>query len=347
MMTFKKINLFRFIPRELLFFLGIFFIFCFSLFPLVGENLYGNISAVLHPSLTDENGSVFYVENLIGIDCAHLTTNLTKEMADLTIGMEVEITIPEIFKNYRNSFALFLYKKIAPYPNVRNKNYQGSQFFMHLLPSSNTFTIKVLFQKTPGIKSSPYSVVIPSILSSGDSPFMLAIYPISKAFPDSIYRAAFKVRIKPILMDKGYLSLGLNNLPHSDTVKGSIDGNVIDLKLGRYQLKSGYHKLRLYKNNTLVETINFIVESGKQTDVSYTFRNLESEVILLFPSYVDLYLDGKYVTVREREVPVPVKPGKHTILYVFNKERYVRDFTVFGGEKIKFSLIADLKIEKY
>ncbi len=256
-------------------------------------------------------------------------------------GIELNIKIPEEIASWRDSVAYTLYDSLTPPPDEKKIDYKGEKVFLSTIPARFSMTLYFPLTKDFSIKENPYSLIIQKMPEVTDSIF-LRFQQVMKGVPDSLERAELEINAKPVLSNKGKLTLSINP-PSRDEKKYTvlIDGSPAGEKT--LLLNSGEHHLSIQSDSYRNELRTFRIEQAKTTELSLSLRTIEPTLKILSPSNSEILLDGKKFIPNEEKV---ITPGDHKITFTFGDYELVKTLTAVKGRSYTVSLNIEANISE-
>lgn len=310
----------------------------FLIFFTYGENVNGLFQGTL--SLAEENTVELALEEIVSID-------FDKDTAFLE-GIEIKIDLPKNLQQYRNSFALYMYKDISPVPDSSIRFYKGTRIFMRLLPVQNNIYIRIPAFEENSMVQSADSILIPGFTPRGDYPLLATIIPIMKGIPGSVYNQKFTFTCKPIYSPKGSLALEISsNLnDEGETFDVSIDGDMVKWPSNDYILNEGLHELNINSSTGMNKNASIVINAGEKRAANFFFEYSEPEIKIEAPEGTTIILDDEKLVRKNPENPLVMDPGEHSIIFDIGGYQFSRDFVLEPGDSLTISLILDVLIHK-
>lgn len=313
-----------------------FFVFLFLFYNsfVFGESIRGNMAGILILDESQELQSVsLYLDDLAGID-------LDMENPFLE-GIEIVLEIPQQLQNYRNSFAVYLYKNISPLPDLRESRYQGSQVLMHILPVQSILSIKIPLNPNHEIIKDATSVVS-SVLTQDNLPFIVTMVPIMKGIPDQAYEVPLNIRINPIYSDLGGFRLILtgDEALFEQEIELLIDNQERSIDEELHSLSPGLHNIVLTTTYGGRKEFTITIEKGSIEELEYKLEALPAELHL--PE-----LPG--VTYSLNNLPIDsfqqtLEPGIYLLKIQINPEWTIEEEILLNpGDKVHYGLELELR----
>jgi hypothetical protein len=279
----------------------------------------------------------FRVEQLVGIRVS--------DANEFWRGIELEIAIPEALRQYRNSFALYLYQAVTPEPQEGRRSYEGTRIALSALPGLQVLYVHVPLRRDHGFREQIDTVVVDSVVPESRFPLLFTVLPVMKGMPRHVAQADLRLTARPVFSEHGGLQLDVA-LPQGveeGEVQVQVDGCSVDYPAGLYVLSTGMHELTVKAEGLQGESLAFGIERGAVTELSVSLERPSPGLIIEAPELVEVYLDGE-----RRRSPVgrliPLEPGQHTVVVVLGDYRLSRKFTVQPGKNYKISLLLDILV---
>jgi hypothetical protein len=307
--------------------------------PAAAEAVRGPTVAVLDVSGAAD-GPVyadFRVEQLVGIRLSGVN--------QFWRGVELEIRIPEALRQYRNSFALYLYQGVSPKPQEGRRSYEGTRIAFSALPGIRVLYVRIPLRRDHGLREEVDTVLVESVVPDTRFPLLFTVLPVMKGIPRSVSQADLRLTARPVFSDQGGLQLDVTLPPgvEEEDVRVQVDGRSVDYPAELYVLPTGMHELTVNTEGLQGESLAFGIERGAVTELSVSLEQPSPGVIIEAPELVEVYLDGE-----RRRSPVgrliPLEPGQHTVVVVLGDYRLSRRFTVAPGKNYKISLLLDILV---
>lgn len=305
-------------------------------FFLMAENVNGLFQGYL--SLAQENTLSVNLEQIAAID-------FDKETSFLE-GIELKIEVPRDMLQYRNSFAVYVYKNISPQPSGDDRFYKGSRIFMRMLPVQNNIYIRIPAVSDNSIVQSADSILIPGFTPRTDYPLLVTILPIMKGIPESVYNKAFDLTCKPIYSPKGSLSIQINSdlIDGDETFTVNIDGQPVKWPSDSYILDEGLHNIHVLSSSGMEQEASVVINAGEKQNLDLQFTYAEPEIKIEAPEGIVIYLDDELLIRKDPDEPLKLEAGDHSVVFEIGGYQFSRDFTVAPGDSLIISLQMDVLI---
>ncbi len=303
------------------------------------DSLRGRVTSVLEvsPQSPGNNTGNFKLTDLVSISA---------EAGRFIQGIEIEIKIPGEIKKYRNSFALYLYKRIRPAPSREIKTYTAGKAVYSILPSSNRFFIYIPLVENHNLGPSPGSIITDNPVQPADFPLILTIIPVMKGVPDITASSLFEITASPVYIDSGLLQLKLEapEIALDDSLRAYIDNTAVSYTDTEFVLETGLHQLRVESEIYENQVLSFGIEKGQNTVLNIKLQKIITVIRLEAPENAVLYMDGEKLDISGTG-EIETTPGEHTVLIKVGDYRTSKVFLVEKGKNYKISLFLDILIQ--
>ncbi len=320
------------------------FLLIFLLFPFItlySENVVGSMNGLLIVQNDQETSTVEVgLEDLASVD--YLYDN------PFVQGVELIFSIPEDTRNFRNSFALYLYRSVSPRPAGDQSQYRGSQFFMQILPYTAEFSLKVPFTKDHTLRKDADSVVTAPVDREA-FPLLLTLLPISKGLPDIARSASVSLKAIPLYENRGGLKIEIESRDElsADETKIRIDGSEKSWPEEYYPLSPGFHTVEIENPATGRREFTIAVEAGKFTKIHHVLQSAVSRLFFAPREGVSYLLDGEEIPPGSDGISRSCEPGIHLIGIRLNEKLILtEEYNIQPGENLTISLDARILFEK-
>ncbi|MDC7125904.1 MAG: hypothetical protein PQJ46_10060 [Spirochaetales bacterium] len=311
---------------------------------LMADNIRGNV--VKNVILSDSTKSDDYVFTM-GIE--DLFAISIDRDSSLIKGFEIEIKVPSSIRSYSGSLSFEIFKQIGTAISTGTGTYFGDKYQTVFLPEASKFYIQIPYGEHLEKNVSPYTEVLDNIVTYKDTPLMIAVEPMMKGIPSSLYNSDFTVQVYPLYKENGKLKLNIS-IPEdldANNLKVSIDGKSIkmDGTSTEKTLSSGRHSVSAEIEGGLSSNKTFTITPASTSEVELTLDNLESFITLDAPENTTIYIDSNKVEFQPNKA-MKIPPGDHTVLFMIGDYKISKNFTVSPGKDCKISLFLDILVEE-
>ncbi|WP_319562356.1 hypothetical protein [Marispirochaeta sp.] len=283
---------------------------------------------------TKPEGS-FHLEELVALTLGGETTFIT--------GIEIELTIPEELRRLRDSFAVYLYRRIDPQPNTGGmRRYFGESLDYYTLPGTRKMYIQIPLRPDTELPRNPETVLLNKKLSTGDFPLLLMILPVMKGIPSDIYNASFDIKAYPYLADEGILDLTVT-APEGQPYTLRINGRELPYREKGYLLPAGIHELSIESPVYVPVNRSVSVSRGTITRLNIVLLKKEPRINFETPEGTTIFLDGERVS----GTSLKVEEGIHTVVFKLGDYSMTREFEVSGGKTYTITLFLDVFVKEH
>jgi hypothetical protein len=261
-------------------------------------------------------------------------------------GIELELTAPAEWLQYRGSLAVSVYSGLGGLPpgGVPGQvlDLTGTRFSYDLLPAKLQTVYQIPLRPGHGLRSSPYAQVL-SLVPAPSFPILFRLVPVVKGIGEELERTRFRFSVKPLLGDEGAVRLRFRypqQLP-SRPFTLLIDDLVVEDPAEELLLKEGEHRLIVLSDDYRNESRFFLVERAKVLDLSIELQDPTPLLIFEGPEKAGVFLDNQPV-----EGSVPVEPGIHEIRFQVSDYTIVRSIRVERGKTYRIALTVDIDVSE-
>jgi len=261
-------------------------------------------------------------------------------------GIEVKFDIPEDVAYWQDCVACSVYDKISPKPSEEEIDYSGSRMFVSTLPSRLSWVLQIPLKKNNSLKQNQYTSLM-ELVDFADGLIFIRLQPVMKGVPEETLNSKIKTSIKPILSDKGELTLVLSTLsdkkPENCTVY--VDEKLVTLpKNNTILLEKGVHDLSVTSDAYRNEVRTVRIEQAKNTELKIELKSIEPAVFVTAPEGTSVFLDDKAFKNLGKESLV--SEGEHKIRFTIGDYEITRTLNVIKGKTYKINCSVDLQIEE-
>jgi len=257
-------------------------------------------------------------------------------------GLELTLTIPGDLDKYRDSFMINVYSKVDSVPDKSLKEYKGFELLSTVIPVSTNMFITIPIVKILERDLIPGSILT-GIVSQHDFPLLLSVNPVMKGIPDSVLKSIFKLKIKPIISNKGILNLNIFSTPIDSPYTIFIDDKKTS-KEPSYILEEGIHQLRIVSEGFKEISRSFVINQNDTTKLKLELKPLLPVVIFEAPTAAKIILDGKKINIVDG-VGIQLTPGEHVVRMELGEYFISKKFTVLKEKNYKISLSLDILVQ--
>lgn len=260
-------------------------------------------------------------------------------------GIEIQVEIPPSLREFRNSFALMIYKDISLDSEGNRNEYRGTKIHMELIPARERTFVRIPFSKTHEITGDALTSVLSTPINAEQFPLLVTVLPIMKGIPDTAFSRKLIIRTVPIWKNEGSLRVNITNLSEDseETVEVTVDKTTIELNKA-VKLPAGIHKVRVASTHAPAIEQTIAVEPGEEITLNLELDYSPPELTIHIPQGVIIRLDGRPIEVDDTVEVIEVAPGNHSISYTLGELEVSRNFIVQSGSKMNINLFIDVEI---
>jgi len=261
-------------------------------------------------------------------------------------GIELEITAPQSWLQYRGALAMYMYNNINPQSASGIADVVGSRIAFEPLPTRLRIVYHIPIRTQHGLRSSTTVSVPASITQPATFPIMFRMVQLGKGLPDEFERLRFNVIVRPILSDEGAIRLvprfptQLRNRPFTVLINDNVISNISELIF----LKEGENHLVVLSDDYRNISRRFIVEKGKIIDLTIELLDSTSIIIFEAPQNAQIFLNNTPVT-RGRD-PMPIEPGSYEVKFQIGDYTMTRTLNVQRGMTYRVTMAVDMTIQE-
>ncbi len=262
-------------------------------------------------------------------------------------GFEIEVSIPAVLKEFRDSFAVYMYKAVNPAPEKGILSYKGDRLLFYPLPQAGKVYFQMPLQNEVRLKASAGTRIVMTTYDAAQYPVLLTILPIMKGIPQAAFTARFPVKVRPLFLDIGFLQLAIESQDSgkAEDVNVLIDEKEIKDYREKIPLTVGLHSLKIISRNYREQALTFAIEKGDVSEIRVTLEKTSTQVVLEAPSDTVVYLDGKRVDVTNA-TPFGLEEGEHSVVFAIGDYRLTKKFYAQFGKTYKIALLMEIVIEE-
>ncbi len=268
--------------------------------------------------------------------------------ADLSMidGIEIEVRIPPVIRQYRDSFAWYLYKSVEPLPSLSLRSYTGTRSAFELIPTGIKVFYLVPLRKAHTMAGGLGTVLLPFPVLPEEMPLFMTILPVMKGIPPEAIAGRFEIAIRAVSAPSGSLILRIHETsPSAGSYSVMIDEKPFAGIDGKVVLPIGIHHLRIESSGYQNINLSFGIEQGVLTELDVTLIPLVPMVSIEAPKGTQIFFDGKRFE-GQTAVPFEVTEGPHTVVFTVGEYTLSRKFTAEKGKTYSISILLDIAIQE-
>jgi hypothetical protein len=260
-------------------------------------------------------------------------------------GVEIEISAPQAWAQYRNTLVMIAYNNITPKTAIGVADLDGHRFFFEPMPNKLQIVNQIPIRRNHGLRTTAYATVSSTIASADTFPILFRLMPAIKGISNELERMKFNVAVRPILSDEGAVRIVPRYQPQiaNKPFTVLIDDKVINDRNEEIVLKEGEHTLVILSDDYRSENRRFTVERAKINDLVIELQDPTPVIIFDAPQNARIFLDNTPVTAGRE---MPVEPGQHEARFQIGDYNITRTLNIQKGKTYRINLDVDLNIQE-
>lgn len=261
-------------------------------------------------------------------------------------GIELKITIPQAVAQWRDSVAFCVYDSITPKPSASQIDYSGTKIFVTPIPTKLSWNVQIPLTETNSIKEGSYNSLKINVLPDLKNNFAFVRFqPAMKGIPEETFLSEFKICVKPILVNKGNLSVKISTYDNiQNPYEIFIDGTSYSMDKKDFFLEAGVHTLNIQSEFYRSETRSVYIEQAKDTTVEINLQSIEPTLKISAPQNTLIFIDEKKFSPKEPESQIIVTEGEHFLKFLIGDYEIMRTINAEKGKSYNINLKIDLQI---
>jgi len=261
-------------------------------------------------------------------------------------GIEMEISAPQTWLQYRGSLAMYVHNRLTPKTASGISDLEGSRIASEPVPAKLQIIYQIPVRQSHGLRTTPY-ITVPSAITSVETfPILFRFTPVVKGLTEELEEMKFNLTVRPILGDEGAVRLipryppNLRNRPFTVLIDDTVINNIND----RHILKEGEHHLVILSEDYRNESRRFVVERAKVLDLAIELQDTTPLVIFEGPQNALIFLDN--VPVSKPGEPIAIEPGQHEAKFQIGDYTITKTLDIAKGKTYRVALAVDLTIHE-
>jgi len=261
-------------------------------------------------------------------------------------GIEIEITAPQNWLQYRGSLVMSMYNNINPQSASGIADITGSRIAFEALPSRLRNIYHVPIRTQHGLRTTTTVTMLSSVILPSTFPVMFRLMQVSKGLPDEFEYITFNFTVRPILSDEGAVRLApryppqLRNRPFTVLINDNVISNISE----ELMLREGEHHLVILSEDYRNESRRFFVERGRVAELIIDLQDPTPVIVFEGPQNTRVFLDN--VLISNIHEPIPVEAGIHEVQYQIGDYTIIRSINIQRGKTYRVSLAVDLTVKE-
>ena len=261
-------------------------------------------------------------------------------------GLELKFEIPEAVASWMDSVACSVYANISPTPKASQIDYSGTRAYVRTLPGKLSWVLQIPIKKENSIRSDNYTTKVDTIVTPSKNIVFMRLQPVMKGVPEETLNSIIPITVKPILANKGQLSLNLvspeeNLSPCTVFIDDKIAPLPADKKL---LLDTGVHNISIISESYRNEVRTVRIDRAKTTELTVEMKSLEPTLLITAPEGTEVLLDDVKCTIFGKEFVIT--EGEHKIKFSFGDYEITRSINAIKGKTYTANFSLDLQIQE-
>jgi len=259
-------------------------------------------------------------------------------------GVELEITAPQAWLNYRGTIVMMMYNNITPENASDIADFDGRRIAFEPLPARLRNIYHIPIRQQHGLRTSTSITVPTGVIQPDTFPIIFRLLPVEKGLSAAFDQLTFNVTARPILSDEGAVRLAFRFPPQQRNRPFTvlINDNVISNTSEEIILREGEHHLVILSDDYRNESRRFHVERAKIIDLIIELQDPTPVIIFEGPQNAVISLNNTPIqNIRE---PVMIDPGIHEVRFKIGDYTIIRTLNVQRGKTYRVALEVDLAI---
>lgn len=269
-------------------------------------------------------------------------------------GIEIKMDIPEETAMWRDCCGAYVYDGIRPAPSEQQIDFTGNKIFFGVLPGKLSWVLQIPLTQNASFKTNQYTKTIEKIPSAQGNFVFVRLQQVMKGVPDEVMNSKITFNVRPILSDKGLVTIGFE-YPQSDSQSETeeTDNITVFVDNAPYSqqavaegllLPSGIHNVSVISENYRTEVRKVRIDQAKKSELLIELKSIEPTVIITAPEGAIVYLDDQLFESLNKEFVLT--EGDHKVRCVIGDYEIVRTLSVSKGRTYKVNLTVDLQISE-
>lgn len=269
-------------------------------------------------------------------------------------GIEIKMDIPEETAMWRDCCGAYVYDGIRPAPSEQQIDFTGNKIFFGVLPGKLSWVLQIPLTQNASFKTNQYTKTIEKIPSTQGNFVFVRLQQVMKGVPDEVMNSKITFNVRPILSDKGLVTIGFE-YPQSESQSETeeIPNITVFVDNAPYSqqavaegllLTSGIHNVSVISENYRTEVRKVRIDQAKKSELLIELKSIEPTVIITAPEGAIVYLDDQLFESLNKEFVLT--EGDHKVRCVIGDYEIVRTLSVSKGRTYKVNLTVDLQISE-
>jgi len=309
-------------------------------FQIYGESVRTIVAGVNTVSLLEPDG--------VTVPLSYASSSIIMMEGDTRFfrGLQLELTSPPGFFNFRGNLAVVLYGELDRVPALGVADLVCRRLGYALLPARVRNIYQVPLVADHGLRTSPYATVLTGIVDISSFPLLFRLMPVTKGISDELENMVFNLTVRPIISNEGALRIVFRypeNLP-GRPVTVLINDEVIDNPEEERILNTGEHHLVILSEDYRNQSSRFVVERARTLELTVELQDTTPLLVFEHPESARVYLNNVFLP--DTRYPHPVEPGVHEVRFQLSDYAIIRPLNVQRGRTYRVALAVDIVVSE-
>lgn len=260
-------------------------------------------------------------------------------------GLELKFDIPEAVASWMDSVACSVYANITPTPKASQIDYNGTRAYVRTLPGKLSWVLQIPLKKENSIKSNNYTTKVDTVITPSKNVLFIRLQPVMKGVPEETLNAIVPITVRPILTNKGLLTMKL--LPPEEKKLAPctifIDEAIVSMPAdNKILLDSGVHNISIISESYRNEVRTVRIDMAKVTELTVEMKGIEPTLLITAPEGTTVLLDDVKCTTIGKEFTI--SEGEHKIKFSIGDYEIIRSISAIKGRTYTANFSLDLQI---
>lgn len=269
--------------------------------------------------------------------------------------LELKMDIPESVAYWMDSVACSVYSTIKPTPKASQIDYTGTRAYVSTLPGKLSWVLQIPIEKENSLKSNKYTTKVDTVIEPQNNIIFIRLQPVMKGVPEETMKAIIPITVKPILKNKGLLTLNLKTAsPDLQTTENLntelkpctvyIDDMPVDSNKKKILLDTGIHNISIISESYRNEVRTVRIDQAKNTEISVEMKSIEPTLLITAPEGTIVLLDEEECNTIGTEFVI--SEGDHKIKFSIGDYEMIRTISAIKGKTYTANFSLDLQISE-
>jgi hypothetical protein len=260
-------------------------------------------------------------------------------------GVEIQLTAPQSYLQYRGSMAVIFYGEIqGAVPDTGTADISVRQLAFEPLPNKIQSIYQVPIRPNHGLRTTPYATVPVGVIERRLFPLFIRLMPVIKGFTEEFEAMRFQLNVKPIFSDEGAVRIGIH---YPEQLRDRpftllIDDEVVENPGEERLIREGEHHLLILSEDYRNENRRFLIERGRVLELSIELQDPTPLVYFEAPANARVFFDN--APIPNNRGPVPTSPGEHQVRFQVGDYSVIRSLVIQRGKTYRASLTVDIDV---